>query len=349
MYCVEGATACDTTENEFCITIQVRNDSVPHFDSIAPYCMLDMLSVLPMMSSDSITGTWSGTGVLQGTTFDPSVGTQDLLFIPDLGQCADTIGVTIWVEQAITPSFDSIPMLCFNGPEQPLALMSDNGIMGYWSGEGVLDSHLIEPIAGEDSLSITFQPYLDQCGFPLDIEVPIVRLEAVIGETLCDDSNTPDDPSDDTYTVDLVVNGTNVSNGWTANDPLNSSGIYGSNSTLGPYNATDTLDLIITDNNDSNCNYQFRIQAPQDCGIVSSTDLIKNGIKVFPNPFNDQVVIQSETGIHYESELINTIGQVVKRYSNNVIRTADVLPGVYYLRIKSNGEVLGTTAVVKVE
>jgi hypothetical protein len=56
------------------------------------------------------------------------------------------------------------------------------------------------------------------------------------GNIFCYDNGTPNDPTDDTFTTEVVVSGTMFgNNGWTATDPLSSSGPYDQVVVLGPY------------------------------------------------------------------------------------------------------------------
>ncbi len=85
-------------------------------------------------------------------------------------------------------------------------------------------------------------------------------------ETLCSDNGTPSDPSDDTYTVEILVTGLNLGGGWTADDPLASSGLYGVNEILGPYNISDgPIVFTITDDTSPGCSTVATVSIPMTC------------------------------------------------------------------------------------
>lgn len=64
---------------------------------------------------------------------------------------------------------------------------------------------------------------------------------ASITNVICDDNGTPIDPSDDTFTFDLMINASNASAGWTANDAGLSAGTYGQLTQFGPYAISDGI------------------------------------------------------------------------------------------------------------
>ena len=107
----------------------------------------------------------------------------------------------------------------------------------------------------------------------------------------CDDNGTPNDPSDDTYTVDLTMTGFNTGGGWTANDPLSSSGTYDVLQILGPYLISDgSLEITITDNDDPDCTFTFTVFPPpvcsQPCDInaeIITTTCLDNGTPTDPS------------------------------------------------------------------
>ncbi|MEL6987794.1 MAG: T9SS type A sorting domain-containing protein, partial [Bacteroidota bacterium] len=71
------------------------------------------------------------------------------------------------------------------------------------------------------------------------------------------------------------------------------------------------------------------------------------GIEVYPNPFIDEIIIQSEQEFNFQSELYNTLGQAVKRFNGNKLSTSEIADGVYFLKIYQEGRYLGTTTLVK--
>ena len=93
-------------------------------------------------------------------------------------------------------------------------------------------------------------------------------ITALSSNVQCDDNGTPNDPTDDTFTFDLLVNGTETGPGWTANDPNNTTGIYGSITQLGPYPISGgDLSFTVADDTDPSCTAVVNVFAPAPCSV----------------------------------------------------------------------------------
>jgi len=95
---------------------------------------------------------------------------------------------------------------------------------------------------------------------------------------LCNDNGTPSDPSDDTFTFDVTVTGSNTASSWMANDPNSTTGSYGSTVSFGPYDISNgNLSFTITDNNDVACTATVDVTAPMTCsGACTITNSVIN-------------------------------------------------------------------------
>jgi hypothetical protein len=104
---------------------------------------------------------------------------------------------------------------------------------------------------------------------------------AQVGGQLCDDNGTPGDPSDDTFTFVIEVTGTGTSpSGWTANDPLNTTGQYDVATTMGPYPISGgIIPLVVTDNDDPNCTtITVNVAPPATCSNAPACNLTDAGL-----------------------------------------------------------------------
>ena len=98
----------------------------------------------------------------------------------------------------------------------------------------------------------------DQCLIELDI-----------ANVRCSDNGTENDPTDDTFTFQLIASGYNLGNGWTATDAANSTGNYNQLKTFGPYNISDgDVSFEILDNGASDCIAEVFVPAPPTCSDV---------------------------------------------------------------------------------
>jgi len=141
------------------------------------------------------------------------------------------------------------------------------------------------PVAGEITYSINYtDPALfanapAECLFApvLDAVEPIPACDTCEPECaimpdmatniVCDDNGTPDDPNDDTFTFDILVNGTNPGASNTFNDDQGNSGIaYGTTISYGPYPISGgNITVIFTDADDSTCTATMMATAPGPC------------------------------------------------------------------------------------
>ncbi|MEL6988649.1 MAG: hypothetical protein AAGK97_12570, partial [Bacteroidota bacterium] len=78
-------------------------------DPLPDQCVNDLDFTLPTRSANMppVIGTWSGIGVSNDSIFDPTVGTQILIFTPDPGQCAPPEMATITVFDTAIVNIDS--------------------------------------------------------------------------------------------------------------------------------------------------------------------------------------------------------------------------------------------------
>jgi serine protease inhibitor len=135
------------------LTITVNQPITPTFTAVSPICNGDSLSVLPTISNNGYTGSWSP--ALDNTA------TTTYTFTPDAGQCAATATLTITVNQPITPTFNAIA-IC-NGDVLILPTTSINGYTGTWS-----------PIVDNTTTATyTFTPTAGQCSNPASLTVTV--------------------------------------------------------------------------------------------------------------------------------------------------------------------------------
>jgi len=105
------------------------------------------------------------------------------------------------------------------------------------------------------------------------------EISGTVSNVVCDDNNTDTDPSDDTFTFDLLMDGVNIGTTWTANDPNNSSGSYGSTINLGPYPISGgDLSFLVEDGDDNTCTFLVEVEAPAPCSDACEIDVVVTNI-----------------------------------------------------------------------
>jgi gliding motility-associated-like protein len=91
-------------------------------------------------------------------------------------------------------------------------------------------------------------------------------LDITVSNLQCDDNRTGLDPSDDLFTFDLTVNGSNVSASWRADNPAMTTANYGATRSFGPYPISGgNANLVIQDVADRFCRENVSVSPPATC------------------------------------------------------------------------------------
>jgi len=207
------------------ITINVNSIS-PIFDPIADVCYGSTAPNLPVTSTNGIVGTWNPaivSNTISGT----------YTFIPNAGQCATTISISIMVN-SITPTFATIAPLCENGIVPTLPLTSTNGISGTWNPSIVSNT---------SSGTYTFTPNAGQCATLTTLNI-VVNSNSVptfnVIAPICQNSIVPTLPLTSTNGISGTWNPTTISN--------TASGTYTFTPNAGQCATSTTLSVTVTPN-----------------------------------------------------------------------------------------------------
>ena len=72
--------------------------------------------------------------------------------------------------------------------------------------------------------------------------------------------------------------------------------------------------------------------------INSLAEIQKNGIKIYPNPFSNQINIIAKTNEPFQINVYNVQGQVMCKQSTRTIHTDTWSRGIYFVQIELNGK-----------
>ncbi|MBC7525324.1 MAG: gliding motility-associated C-terminal domain-containing protein, partial [Flavobacterium sp.] len=113
------------------------NTVTPQFDAIPAFCENTTAPILPLTSTNGITGTWN-----PATVSNTASGTYT--FTPNPNQCATVAFLTITVtpRTVTTFTFGTTASVCQGAPTQILPTTSSNGINGTWSPSTVDNSNV---------------------------------------------------------------------------------------------------------------------------------------------------------------------------------------------------------------
>jgi len=308
----------------------------------------DLGSILYSSIPDDMSGTWTPDGDVTGITgihsgADVCVTEDQIVYAylfcsdDDSYQEIGSLTVTVYplIETAVTLNNDGgcCPSVTVACPDYLVTNSYDaNGAMPDCSAENMAGSITftvelaIDPIGGA-CLSYEVSGNYD-CAVPTCQITPDMAANIV-----CNDNGTPTDPSDDTYTFDITVNGNSTFPGATntfSDDQGNAGIAYGTTVSYGPFPiAGGNVTVNFTDTEQADCLGMMMAVAPATCsddpaGACSITpdmatnivcndngtpedptddtytfDITVNGSNTFPGATNTFSDDQGNTGIAY--------------------------------------------------
>jgi gliding motility-associated-like protein len=131
-------------------TITINPFVTAAFTQIPSICQNTTAPVLPLVSTNNITGTWNAAI----STATP--GNTIYTFTPNVGQCGVGTTMNITIDPIIVPTFNVIATICQNEAAPLLPTLSTNNISGTWNPSVINTSN-----AG--TTNYVFTPSVGQC------------------------------------------------------------------------------------------------------------------------------------------------------------------------------------------
>lgn len=290
-------------------TITCGSFETPVFTGIGPICQYDSTFTLPLVSNNSISGTWLP--LLSTTT----VGDTNYIFTPESGTCAVDTTITLSINPYLTPSFSSFSDVCENAPAPQFPTLSNNGVVGTWS------PAVTTTVIG--ATNYLFTPNSGQCSEPYSQSLQVIGLPNVQvtqnGITLTVNLSGAEYQWIDCSTG-LPVSGANAQS-------------FTTSEIMGSYAA------IVTSNGCSDTSNCFDV----DQSGISSESI---EVSILPNPFNDKISINWGYNPIQIISLIDASGKKVltldiKDIQEYNLDLSTFKKGVYFLRL--NGESISVT------
>jgi 6-phosphogluconolactonase (cycloisomerase 2 family) len=145
-YTVTVGTGCTRTSSATVVNVTPQTKGT--FASIPAFCAGSTSPLLPLTSTNGISGTWN-----PQTVSNTSSGTY--VFTPTSGSCIVTTSLPVTVNQKVNPVFGSIGPIAYGTTAPTLPATSQNGISGTWNPATVSNT---------ETRSYTFTPAAGQCG-----------------------------------------------------------------------------------------------------------------------------------------------------------------------------------------
>ena len=187
------ATPTQTCVSNVTVEVTIIGQLTPTFNAIPDVCQNTTSPVLPAVSTNGISGTWSP------ATIDSSVvGTVVYTFNPDTSipsqSCALPATLNVTVIAPVVTTFTAIPNICIGGTAPVLSATSLEGITGSW-----LPPAIDTSVAG--TTIYTFTPTAGICATQATLSVTIDALTPSIFipiPTLCQNATAPTLPTTST-------------------------------------------------------------------------------------------------------------------------------------------------------
>ncbi len=170
------------------LNITIVGTVSPTFPTISnSYCQNTGAPVLPLISMEGITGTWSPASINTSV-----LGTATYTFTPSAGSCATPVSLNISIVSTFTPLFDPIGPLCQNSTPPELPLVSKEGIPGTWNPASINTTAL-------GTVTYIFTPSAGGCSTPASLNITIVGMVSptfpTIANSYCQSTTVPALPS----------------------------------------------------------------------------------------------------------------------------------------------------------
>jgi len=209
----------------FTLNVTITPESVPVFALATSYCQNVTVPVLPLVSDNGISGTWS-----PNVISNQSNGSY--VFTPAAGQCAISFTLNVTITPLTVPTFSLANSFCENATVPGLPVVSDNGISGTWSPP---------MISNQTSGSYVFTPAAGQCASSFTLNVTITPEPVpvfALATSYCQNVTVPVLP---------LLSDNGISGTWSPNVISNqSSGSYVFTPDVGQCASSFTLNVIIT-------------------------------------------------------------------------------------------------------
>ncbi|MCS6979747.1 MAG: PKD domain-containing protein [Flavobacteriales bacterium] len=152
-YTVTGAGGC---QNSMSVPVQVVPGPNVVFNGMFPVC--ENAAPFSLVAGSPSGGTYSGPGVVGGTTFDPSLagsGTHTLTYTySDANGCTSSATQNITVHPLPSVTLQPFSPVCVTSP--PVTLSGGNPAGGTWSGTAVSGNQFDPSVSGVGTFAITY-------------------------------------------------------------------------------------------------------------------------------------------------------------------------------------------------
>lgn len=194
----------------FTLNVTILPKVLPTFSLQNTFCAGAMVPVLPLISTNGVSGSWSPAVI-------NNLGSGSYVFTPTADQCALPFTLAVLISPIVVPEFSLPATICQNATVPLLPLISNNGISGNWS-PSVIDN--------QNNGNYVFTPNPGECAVPFILNIIVQpQISNPNDLVICnDDQGNALRPID----LDSGLNSNNFAFVWTFNNtpiPQNTSSI----------------------------------------------------------------------------------------------------------------------------
>jgi gliding motility-associated-like protein len=161
----------------FSLNVMITQTITPTFSIVSNYCQDETVPVLPLLSLNTILGSWSPSSI-------SNQASGAYVFTPNAGQCAAAFSLNVIINY-IVPTFSIPTTFCQNAVVPSLPSTSLNTVSGSWSPN---------VISNQSSGTYIFTPAAGQCAAIFSLNVVIIPNSTPafsIQNTFCQGSSVP--------------------------------------------------------------------------------------------------------------------------------------------------------------
>jgi gliding motility-associated-like protein len=156
----------------FTLNVTILPKVLPAFTLQNSFCAGAMAPVLPLISTNGVSGSWSPAVINNQVS-------GSYVFTPAIGQCALPFTLAVVISPIVVPEFSLPNTICQNATVPVLQLISNNGISGNWS-PSVLNN--------QNSGNYVFTPNPGECALPFTANVVVQpQISNITDLVLCND------------------------------------------------------------------------------------------------------------------------------------------------------------------
>jgi hypothetical protein len=303
------------------IVLTIVNSVTPTFSQL-PYVCAGESIILPTISNENISGSWSP--AINNTA------TTTYTFTPNASQCASSQTMTVEVAPLITPTFPQISAICA-GETITLPLVSNQNIPGSWSPN----------VNNQSTTTYNFTPNAGQCANSQTMTVTVNSYPTINTQPTSTQVNIGNQAIFTTsanggtyqWQVDIGSGFQNITNGGQFSGATTNT-LTVSNTSMS--NNTSQYQCVVTSNNCSSTSNSATLTVINNVGLNEADQL--NNLEIYPNPTSNFVTVRFNNNLlGNKYDIVDNTGRIVLSGllldQNQIVELNALSAGIYIFSV----------------